>query len=230
MKQTSIHDNHNPDLLAMIPRSLKRVVEIGCGSGALAREYKKINPGCEYVGVEIDEDYAEAARRYCNQVLAGDIEPMADNTFANLLPNDCWIFGDVFEHLYDPWSVLAQIKTHMTKDNCVVACIPNMQHWSVQASLLSGAVFYQDSGLFDRTHIRWFTRTTIIDMFLKAGFVIERGVPRIFDNAPGAKVIDAIRSAATSLGMDPNLAVNDALPLQYVVKAVPAPSHQPATR
>ena len=67
-------------------------------------------------------------------------------------------------------------------------------------------------------------------MFLKAGFVIEGGVPRIFDNAPGAKVIDAIRTAATSLGMDQNLAVNDALPLQYVVKAVLAPSTEPAAR
>ena len=230
MKQTPIHDNHNPDLLAMIPKSLKRIVEVGCSSGALAREYKKINPGCEYVGVEIDEDYAEAARRYCDQVLVGNIETMSDYTFANLLPNDCWIFGDVLEHLYNPWDVLVRIRTHMTKDNCIVACIPNMQHWSVQVKLMSGALFYQDSGLFDRTHIRWFTRATIIDMFLKAGFVIERGLPRIFDNAPGAKVIEAIRASAVSLGLDPTAAVSDSLPLQYVVMAMLAPSLQPATR
>ena len=146
MKQTPIYDNHNPDLLAMIPKSLKRIVEVGCSSGALGREYKKINPACQYFGIEIDEDYAEVARRYCDRVLVGNIETMADDVFTSLLPTNCWIFGDVLEHLHNPWGVLTRIRAHMTKSECVIACIPNMQHWSVQASLLTGAVFYQDSG------------------------------------------------------------------------------------
>jgi SAM-dependent methyltransferase len=224
MKQTPMHENHNPDLLALIPNSLKRIVEVGCSGGALAREYKKANPGCEYIGIEIDEDYAAAARRHCDQVLVGNIETISDDVLAKLVPADCWIFGDDLEHLRDPWGVLARIRPYMEKSDCVLACIPNMQHWSVQASLMAGAVFYQDSGLFDRTHIRWFTRTTIVDMFGKAGFAIERGVPRIFDNSSGAKVIDAIRAMASSLGIDSNVAVNDCLPLQYVVKARPLAS------
>jgi 2-polyprenyl-3-methyl-5-hydroxy-6-metoxy-1,4-benzoquinol methylase len=230
VKQTPMHGNHNPDLLALIPNSLTRIVEVGCSGGALAREYKRVNPECEYVGIEVDEDYAAAARGHCDQVLVGNIETISDNVFANLLPADCWIFGDVLEHLHDPWRVLARIRTHMKENDCILACIPNMQHWSVQANLMAGAVFYQDSGLFDRTHIRWFTRTTIVDMFVKAGFIIERGVPRIFDNSSGVKVIDAIRTMAGSLGIDPNAAVNDCLPLQYVVKARPSASTQPAAR
>jgi hypothetical protein len=59
-------------------------------------------------------------------------------------------------------------------------------------------------------------------MFTKANFVIEKGIPRIFDNAPGTKVINAIRASAASLGIDPNAAMNDSLPTQYVVKAIPA--------
>jgi hypothetical protein len=99
-----------------------------------------------------------------------------------------------------------------------------MQHWSVQANLLAGTVYYQDSGLFDRTHIRWFTRITIIDLFAKAGLAIEKGMPRIFDNSSGAKCLDAIRATARALGIDPEAAVNDAVPFQYIVKAVPASS------
>lgn len=223
MKQTPMHDGYNADLLAILPNSARRVVEVGCSSGALARAYKETNPECEYIGIEVDNTYADAARRYCDRVLVGNIETMTEEVFSTITPSDCWIFGDVLEHLYNPWDVLARIRSHMTSDHCIVACIPNMQHWSVQASLMAGAVFYQDSGLFDRTHIRWFTRMTIIDMFTKAGLVIEKGFPRIFDNSGGARAIEAIRNTATSLGVDPNMAVNDSLPFQYVLKAVPSP-------
>lgn len=44
MQQTPIHDVHNPDLLALIPPTANKLIEIGCSSGALAREFKKINP------------------------------------------------------------------------------------------------------------------------------------------------------------------------------------------
>jgi|SRR5215831_1154842 len=222
MKQTPMHDQYNADLLAILPKSAGRIVEVGCSSGALAREYKNSNPDCEYIGIELDPAYAEAARRFCNRVLVGNIETMADDVFSTIAPSDCWIFGDVLEHLYNPWQVLERLRSHMTANHCIVACIPNMQHWSVQANLMAGALFYQDSGLFDRTHIRWFTRITIIDMFTKAGLVIEKAFPRIFDNSAGTKVIEAIRNTATSLGMDPNVAVNDSLPIQYVLKAVPS--------
>ena len=222
MKQTPVHDFHNPEILQLMPTTLARVVEVGCSSGALAREYKQINGKCHYLGIEIDENYASMARRYCDEVVVANIEGLADEEFARLLPANCWIFGDVLEHLYDPWSVLARIRKHMTADDCVIACIPNVQHWSVQASLMAGQFFYQDSGLFDRTHVRWFTRTTIIDMFTKAGFRIEAGIPRIFDNSAGVKFIEAIRSTAELMGMNANIAVQDALPLQYVVKAVPS--------
>jgi trans-aconitate methyltransferase len=225
MKQTPIHENHNPDLLALIPNSLKRIIEVGCSSGALAREYKKINPRCEYVGIEIDEHYADAARRYCDRVLVANIETMTDDTIADLFPANGWIFGDVLEHLYDPWTVLARLRRQMAKDDIVLACIPNMQHWSVQATLMSGAMFYQDAGLLDRTHIRWFTRTTIIDLFAKSGLVIEKGVPRIFDNSRGAKFVEVIRNAAFTLGLDPTTAVQDSLPLQYVIRARPSEGH-----
>src|SRR5262249_43727464 len=138
MKQTPIHENHNPDLLSFMPNSLNRIIEVGCSSGALAREYKKINAMCQYVGIEIDADYAKSARRHCDQVLVADIETIPDDRFASLFPADCWIFGDVLEHCYDPWGVLSRLRERMTKDEFVVACIPNMQHWSVQATLMAG--------------------------------------------------------------------------------------------
>src|SRR5208282_1720178 len=97
LKQTPMHEHHNPDLLALMPNPLKRVVEVGCSGGAMAREYKKTCPACVYVGIEIEEGYAKAARRYCNQVVVGNIETMSDAELKQLAPADCWIFGDVLE-------------------------------------------------------------------------------------------------------------------------------------
>ena len=103
----------------------------------------------------------------------------------------------------------------------VIACIPNAQHWSIQAKLCIGDFRYEDSGLLDKTHLRWFTRQTIVEMFETSGFKIVEGIPRIFDEPAGEKFLPAIRAMAKLAGIDPDIAANDALPVQYVVRAIP---------
>ena len=219
--QTPIHDNYNPDLLKVIPVGLRRVVEVGCSSGALAKAYLSTNPGCEYIGIEIDPGYAEVSEKSCSRVICGNIEKMADEEFFGLFPSDCWIFGDTLEHLYDPWAVLRRIRAKLTNDSQVVACIPNAQHWSIQANLNRGLFRYQEQGLMDRTHIRWFTRTTIIELFASAGYKIVEGFPRIFDEPDRERILPSIRAMAIAIGADPQIAINDAIPLQWIVKAIP---------
>lgn len=221
MEQTPVHEQHNPDLLRLIPLDAKRLVEVGCSSGALAREYKKLNSDCRYVGVECNPRYTNLAERYCDAVLALDIESVDDASFLDALAADCWIFGDTLEHLKDPWSLLARIRKSMPDGGSVVACIPNAQHWSMQARLCCGDLRYADSGLLDRTHLRWFTRQTIFQMFGDAGFRIIEGAPRIFNEPAREKILPAIKAMAASIGADPEMAANDALALQYVIRAVP---------
>ena len=221
MKQTPVHEHHNPDLLAMMPKSSRRLVEVGCSSGALAREFKSINPGCHYTGIEIDAGYAELSKRYCDVTLHASIEDLSDASFTDLLPVDCWIFGDTLEHLRDPWLILGKIRAHASGACSVVACIPNAQHWSLQARLNCGALRYEDTGLLDRTHLRFFTRTTIIELFQSAGFAVVEGKPRVFEG-PTPEILQAIRAMAIAIGTDPDQAANDALPFQYVIRAIPA--------
>src|SRR5438105_11540086 len=102
MRSTAAHDTPNPDLLAMVPGGLARVVEVGCSTGALARAYRAANPGCDYVGIEVDPAHAAAARAACSSVIAADVEGLDEPTFAGLFPADCWVFGDSLEHLKDP--------------------------------------------------------------------------------------------------------------------------------
>ena len=213
---------HNAQLLELMPAGARTVVEVGCSSGALAREYKKINPSCRYVGIDVMPQYLPLALRYCDAVHALNIEQADDAVLRDTLAGDCWVFGDTLEHLVDPWALLSRIRKVIAGDGCIVACIPNAQHWSVQARLSCGQFRYEESGLMDRTHLRWFTRTTMIDLFQASNFRIVAGIPRIFDEPMKEKVIPAIRLMASSIGADPDVAVQDALPFQYVIRAVPA--------
>ena len=221
MQQTPIHEAHNPDLLAYIPKDARRLVEVGCSSGALAREYKKINANSHYIGIEIVPEYAQLAKRHCDKVMTLDIETPDVDFLRKKLSGDCWIFADSLEHLRDPWSLLSKIRQIIPSDGSIVACIPNAQHWSIQARLSCGAFVYEDIGLLDRTHLRWFTRTTIFDMFEKAGFKIVDGMPRIYDEPDREKFLPSIRAMAENMGLIQRWRSMTHLPWQYVVKAVP---------
>lgn len=215
-------NNYNHELLHFIPKKSSNLVEVGCSFGTLAAAYKKINPNCFYQGIEIDSIPASIARNYCNSVIELDIESVGAEFFNKFSKTQCWIFGDVLEHLKNPWRLLSHIRSVIPADGSIIACIPNAQHWSIQAKLAIGDFRYDpNGGLLDKTHLRWFTRQTIFELFSEAGFQIVEGCPRIFNEPMRDKVVPVIREMAKSLGINPEIAVNDALPMQYIVRAIP---------
>jgi trans-aconitate methyltransferase len=222
MQQTPAHDNVNHDLVAHIPPATRRIVEVGCANGALAREWRAAHPACEVVGIDIDPDYAARAAAHCTRAFAADVEQLDDAAFGALFPSDCWVFGDCLEHLRDPWRMLRRIRDRIDPDGCLVTCIPNAQHWSVQWRLLTGNFRYEDQGLMDRTHIRWFTRQTMLEMFIGAGWRVEAGISRHVQAPQQAQALAAIAAAAQAFGADPQLAQQDAMPIQYVFRLRPA--------
>jgi len=221
MKQTPAHSTVNNELLAMVPATARRIVEVGCMHGALAQAVRQRQPGVHFVGIDIDPDYARVAAAHCNETLAGDIETIDERRFDSLFPSDCWIFGDCLEHLRDPWTVLRRIRGRMDADGCVLVCIPNAQHWSLQLRLAAGQFRYEDSGLLDRTHLRWFTRITLLEMFQQTGWRVENGLVRTLDSPLQPKMLDAVRAFARTAGLDEELAAHDATPFQFVYKLVP---------
>ena len=96
------------------------------------------------------------------------------------IDTDCWIFGDAHKHLRYPWFILKCIRNYISQAGEVVACIQNAKHWSLQVRLSIGDFRYEENGLLDKTHLRWFTRQTIIELFDQKGFQIDVGLPRIF--------------------------------------------------
>lgn len=224
LKQTPAHDHENPDLLAVMPLATN-VVEVGCSRGALAAAYKQRHPSSHYTGIEIDPTYANLARSHCNDVRIGNIEELLPiGALSDLEPAQCWVFGDTLEHLQDPWKILRLLQPLLSPNGCVCACIPNMQHWSIQLRLNTGKLEYTKSGLLDRTHLRWFTRLTMLQLFESSGFQIASIKPRIFPNQHTHEACKVIGLIASQIGHDPQQAINDALPLQYVIKAVLRPT------
>jgi 2-polyprenyl-3-methyl-5-hydroxy-6-metoxy-1,4-benzoquinol methylase len=139
----------SPDLIDVLPLSAKHVIDIGCGIGEIAKEFHLRGAPESYLGVEIVPGDAEVAKQYCSQVMVGNIEEFDAVTWAKLTNYDLWVFGDVLEHLYDPWKILKKVRAILPHDGQIACCIPNVQHWSIQARLSIGDWRYADRGLLD---------------------------------------------------------------------------------
>lgn len=219
MDQTSPHLKVNQELLEIIPR-VDSLCEVGCSYGALAEAYKKYNNKCNYIGIEIDKKFAIEAAKRCDKVYWGNFEEILENSFhLDGINPQCWIFGDVLEHLYDPWLVLRQLHDTMPESGFICACIPNMQHWSIQCKILTGNLFYETKGLLDRTHIRWFTKKSIEEMFCRAGFELDIIKPKNISLSIPDYLERSIKFSAIPLGIDAEELIDLARPLQYVVRA-----------
>ncbi len=110
----------NPNLLKHIKKEWKEVLDIGCSSGALGAAIKE--NGTRVSGIEAFPEAAEQAKEKLDHVVLGDIEtmdmPYEEEQF------DCVIFGDVLEHLFDPWAVIEKVKPYIKQNGVILASIP----------------------------------------------------------------------------------------------------------
>ena len=131
--------------------------------------------GCRVWGVEIDEEAAAAAAPLCESMVVGNVEQLdlaaefGDRRF------DVVLCLDVLEHLVEPLGTLRKLTQLLAPGGIVVASIPNVTHAAVRLQLLDGSFTYTDTGLLDRTHVRFFDRAEVTSLFEDAGLtVLER--------------------------------------------------------
>ena len=164
--------NARTDLISMIKEDRGeaiRVLEIGCGGGSTLAKIQYLFPNAEVKGIELAENVARLGMNQID-IIQGNIETMQ-------LPYekkhfDYIIFGDVLEHLHAPDEVLRKMKVYLREGGQFLCSIPNLMHKSVILSLLRGQFQYEDAGILDRTHIRFFTLSSIIDMLHRCGLVM----------------------------------------------------------
>ncbi len=177
---STYYSNINTELMAICP-SVERVIEFGCGTGRFLEAYKANTPSAECVGFEKFESAAQEAQERCNKVIVGDAEEV-DLSIHDFGPKsfDLIIYGDVLEHFIDPWTTISKHISYLKPGGHICACIPNASHWSIIFELVNGTFNYRESGLLDRTHLRFFTKATIAELFQNAGLEIELLAPRSF--------------------------------------------------
>ena len=211
----------NTDLLHFMPPEARKIVEVGCRDGAFAKAYKQRNAICDYTGIEADPAPAQAARPHCDFVFNDDIEHAGPDFWDHVRQADTWVLDESLERMDDPWSVLRKIRTSIAPGGRIVIAIRNFQHWSMQARLNAGDLRYGPAGL-ETSRKRIFTRGAALEMLQQAGFQISGGSARIVDEPAREKYLPAIRLMAGASGIDPVVAVEDALPWAYIVTAVAA--------
>jgi 2-polyprenyl-3-methyl-5-hydroxy-6-metoxy-1,4-benzoquinol methylase len=160
------------EMLPFMPADAQRVLDLGCAEAVFAATVKE-RTGAEVWGIEFDPEAAERARAVIDRVLVGD----ADAQIAELPDTyfDAVICNDILEHLVDPGATLKRLRRKLKPEGVIVASIPNIRY----APALSKVVFRKDfpqddEGIFDRTHLRFFTRKSIVRLFETAGFTMRR--------------------------------------------------------
>jgi len=146
------------------------VLEGGVSSGYFAETMT--TAGRIVDGHELDPITAERARRVCRTVWVGDLQEFGEEATAS--EYTVLLFGDTLEHISDPVPVLRRLIRSLKPGGRLIISVPNIANWSIRLSLLVGRFRYTDRGILDRTHVRFYTASTIVDMLNDAGFEVER--------------------------------------------------------
>lgn len=164
------------EMRAQVPAEAALILDVGCGAGAfgagLKREWQRRGRPLEVWGIEREAAAATRAREVLDTVLEGDV--------ATVLPElpgtgfDAVILNDILEHVVAPEELLTALRPLLRPGGHIVASVPNVRHFSNVVNLVvHGRWEYTDEGILDRTHLRFFTRSSMMDLFEGCGYRVE---------------------------------------------------------
>lgn len=169
-KDPTYFNNIRHEMFPYAPKNAKVILDVGCGNGIFA-ECFKTRENAEVWGIEYVDHEARSAAEKLDKVFSGPCEDYLDE-----LPEDYFdviYFNDVLEHLIDPYTVLKKIKSKLKLGGVVISSIPNVRYFKPFMRVLFGKDWkYSDHGTMDRTHMRFFTKKSILRMYLEAGYKV----------------------------------------------------------
>ena len=156
-----------------MPTDAKYILDLGCGTGKLG-EALKIRQECSVVGIELNREAADLAEKSLDKVICDNLNrydpALSDRRY------DCIVFADILEHLVNPWDVLKKFTAVLKEGGTIVASVPNLAHPRIIGQLQKGLFRYEPAGILDITHLRFFTKTTLTQMFCN----LEMKVSNVF--------------------------------------------------
>lgn len=211
------YGNERPEVVQLVPAEGARILDVGCAGGAMGRALKQ-RGAREVVGIEVVPEVAAAARQHLDTVHVLDVQqaplPYPDGHF------DVITCADVLEHLVDPGQVLRQLRRYLRDDGLLVCSIPNVRHESVALRLLvEGRWRYEDYGILDRTHLRFYTLTEIRLLMREAGFSVQDPVSAL--RSEPSPYLDRTAALVQLLGGDVARFRDEATVIQYLFGATP---------
>jgi methionine biosynthesis protein MetW len=174
-------------------------LDLGCASGGLLA---LLRPRAGHLaGLELSATAARAAAAVGDQVVQGALQdpelPFAADGF------DLVVLADVLEHLADPGAALRRAAGWCRPGGAILVSVPNVAHWSARLALARGRWPQEDSGTFDSSHLRWFTRASLADLLTSAGLVdveLDAIVPALRNHLPAARLARRAEPAWQALG------------------------------
>lgn len=164
-----------------------RVLDVGCGTGSVT-EVIRDHTSATVIAIEPDPERVQHARGRGLDVHLG---LLSREFLQEHGPFDYIVFSDVLEHIANPAEMVELAKSGLTPGGSILASIPNVAHWFVRTDLLRGRFEYQDCGIMDATHLRWFTRATVQEFFERLGlkitaldYTVNIGLPDYYRRAP----------------------------------------------
>lgn len=162
------------DIIELIPTQPgNRILDVGCGEGVTGYELKRLGKAEYVAGIEVLEPIAVKAAKRLDEVIHVGIEHWGKpKRFKQYF--DYILLADVLEHLTDPWTTLRELGFYLKPEGYIIASIPNIRNYKILRDLIFFDRWeYVDSGILDRTHMRFFTKTTIRAMFDECGYSVS---------------------------------------------------------
>lgn len=189
-QEKAYHNTGNIEVLKLVPADGKTVLDIGCGTGSIARVLTE--KGMEVDGISLSESELSEANKYLRKGYIHDLEKglpakIQDEEY------DCVICSHVLEHIAYPEKLLADIRRVMKKDAVLVVALPNVFYYRYRLQLLSGSFKTEESGIWDYTHLRWYSFDTAKQLFVDNGFTVQ--VARVSGELPFSALLKYVLPA-----------------------------------
>lgn len=158
----------NQSVLLRVPQTVKRLLDIGCGTGGLGGKIKEFI-ACEVVGVTYSETELLLASKMLDKVFLGNLNNFNSEGLGEF---NCITCSHILEHLYQPEKLLYSLHKNMNKTSVIIVALPNVLYWKQRWQFIRGRFRYTDGGLMDQTHFRFFDWQTAHELLENSGYTV----------------------------------------------------------